>query len=313
MGAALHSMRMSGVVYTHSQLSAPWGMDLPPMEDCVMFHVVTEGACVLSVPGDAGTTTEYELRPGAFTLVPHGRGHVIASDGRVRPTPLFDLPWQRVAPRYEVLRHGGGGAATTLVCGAVRFDHPAARELHAQLPPVLSIEAWTSPHAEWMHSTLRLMATEAASPRPGGETIVTRLADILVIQAIRAWLEDAPVASAGWLAGLADERIGPVIGRVQHEPARAWTVASMAREASMSRSAFADRFASVMGTSPLQFVTRVRMQAAAMALREEDLPLAECATRFGYRSEAAFSRAFKRVIGTSPGAWQRSGDGATAI
>ena len=126
------------------------------------------------------------------------------------------------ADRYEILVHGEGGARTTLVCGAVRFDHPSARNLSASLPATIYVEASSSPQAEWLQSTLRLMAAEARELRPGGEEVVTRLGDILVIQAIRSWIETDPAARTGWLGALQDRQIGRAISLIHREPARDW-------------------------------------------------------------------------------------------
>ena len=306
LGEALHFLRMDGVVYARSELSAPWAVDLPPMEDCVMFHVVTEGQCWLTTEEDEPLL----LQPGEFTLIPKGEGHRIGGSLDTPPVDFFDLPREEIAPHYEFLRWGGGGAATNLVCGAVRFEHPAARELVRLLPRVIRVQAWSSPQADWMQSTLRLMAAESGARRPGGETVVTRLADILVIQAIRSWIEDNPTAHTGWLGALHDDRIGPAILRIQRDPARAWTVASLAEAVAMSRSAFAARFRELVGESPMQYLTRWRMHLATTALREGGASVAELAHRLGYQSEAAFSRAFKRVIGVPPGSLKRAGSGA---
>lgn len=303
LGEALHFLRMSGVVYTRSELSAPWGVLLPAMPDCVMFHVVTSGHCCLDVEG----AEPMRLQPGEFTLVPHGEGHRISDAPESPVVDLFELPREEIGPRYEVLRHGGGGEPTKLVCGAVRFDHPAAQELVRLLPRVIRVDAWNSPRAEWMESTLRLMAAEAGERRPGGETVVTRLADILVIQAIRAWIAQNPRALPGWLGALHDERIGPAVLRIQREPARAWTVESLAREVAMSRSAFAARFRELVGQSPMEYLAHWRMHVATSWLQEGDETVAQVASRLGYRSEAAFSRAFKRVTGEPPGSARRRG------
>ena len=159
---------------------------------------------------------------------------------------------------------------------------------------------------EWIASTLRFMAAEAREPRLGGETVITRLADILVIQAIRAWIEQDPAAQTGWLGALRDPQIGRAISLIHRDPARTWTVASLADEVAMSRSAFAARFAELVGEPPMHYVTRWRMHAAVTWLREGDATLGELALRLGYQSEAAFSRAFKRFMGLSPGAVRRT-------
>ena len=322
LGEALHFLRMEGVVYSRSELTAPWGLDLPPLPDCVLFHVVTAGECWLETEGEEPR----RLRPGEFTLVPHGEGHRIRDTLDSPLDHLFDVPREEYGPHYEVIRHGGGGALTRLVCGAVRFGHPAARELVAHLPRVIQISSWdaaATPQAaaqrDWLQSTLRLMAAESGAPRPGGETVVTRLADILVIQSIRAWLEDArsrekdeeDAAAVGWLRAIHDERIGPTLLAMQRDPAHDWSVASLARVARLSRSAFAARFRALVGEGPLAYLTRWRMNTAVTWLEEGDTTVGEVAERLGYRSEAAFGRAFKRVVGESPGRVKRragSGD-----
>lgn len=309
MGEMLHALRMTGVVYARSHLTAPWGADLPPMPGCLLFHVLTEGRCWLIDDDDPPR----ELLPGEFALIPHGGGHAIASDPDVPPRPFFDLPIERITPRYEVLRYGGGGQPTTLICGAVRFSHPAAADLVAMLPRLIHIKAWSSPHAEWMNSTLRLMAAEVMSQQPGGETIVTRLADILVVQAIRGWLSESAAVQTGWLSALKDERIGSALLMMHREPTRPWTVASLAEAVHMSRSAFSARFTQLVGRSPLQHLTRWRMNVAGTWLREEGATLEQCAERLGYESSAAFSRAFKRVVGMSPGAWRKAASEAGLV
>ena len=157
-----------------------------------------------------------------------------------------------------------------------------------------------------MPAILGLMAAEARALRPGGEAVITRLADILVIQAIRSWLETDPAARTGWLGALQDRQIGPAIALIHRDPARAWTVASLADELAMSRSAFAARFTELVGEPAMPYVTRWRMHVAVGALRDEGATVAELADRLGYRSEAAFSRAFKRVVGVPPGALRAS-------
>jgi len=302
LGEALHFLRMNGAFYCRSELTAPWGMTMMPMPGYVWFHVVTSGRVWLEA-GDAEATV---LAPGDLGLVPHGEGHVLRSEPGVPAPGVLELDREEISDRYEILRHGGGGTPTTLICGAVRFDHPAARNLVEILPPILQIEAASSPQVEWMQSTLRLMAAEARQLRPGGEAVITRLGDILVIQAIRSWIETDPAAQTGWLGALQDRQIGRALSLVHRDPARDWTVASLADELAMSRSAFAARFTELVGEPAMQYVTRWRMQVAVNSLKEEGATVAELANRLGYRSEAAFARAFKRVIGVPPGAVKRA-------
>lgn len=302
LGEALHFLRMTGSFYCQSELSAPWGLALPPMSGCMWFHVVASGECSLEVAG----TAPVALRPGDLALVPHGEGHRLWTEPHLATPLANDLPQQRVSERYSVLRHGGGGAPSTLVCGAVRFDHPAAHAMVKLLPRVIHLDAANSPHADWMESTLRLMAAEAKALRPGGETVITRLADILVVQAIRSWIQQDPAAQTGWLGALQDPQIGRAIMLIHREPARAWTLASLATAVAMSRSAFAARFTELVGEPAMHYVARWRMHVAVTWLKEDTAALSELAGRLGYQSEAAFSRAFKRFIGVSPGAMRRN-------
>lgn len=298
LGEALHFLRMSGTFYCCSEFTAPWGLALPPMRRFLMFHVVVAGRCWIEVDG----VEPRLLQPGDLTLVPHGEGHRLVSEPGVAAAPLFDLPREYANDRYEIIRQGGGGAATSLVCGAVRFDDPAAQHLLSLLPRMICNQASSSPQLEWMNSTLRFMAAEAQALKPGGETIVTRLADILVIQAIRGWLEQDPAAQTGWLGAVQDKQIGRAISLIHRDPARAWTLSSLASEVAMSRSAFAARFTELVGEPAMRYVTRWRMHVAHTRLRDQDVGLAELASGLGYESEAAFSRAFKRHMGISPGA-----------
>jgi AraC-like DNA-binding protein len=305
LGEALHFLRMNGAFYCRSELTAPWGLTLPAMPGYLWFHVVTSGRLWLETGEGVGGW----LGLGDLALVPHGEGHVLRSEAGIPAPGILELERELVSDRYEILRHGEGGAPTGLICGAVRFEHPAARNLIEILPRTIHIEASSSPRLEWIGSLLRLMAAEAAELRAGGEAVITRLGDILVIQAIRAWMESDPAAQTGWLGALRDPQIGRAISLIHRDPARDWTVASLAHELAMSRSAFAARFTELVGEPVMAYVARWRMHVAVVALREEGTTVGELANRLGYRSEAAFSRAFKRVIGTPPGAVRRRSAG----
>lgn len=302
VGEALHFLRMSGTFYCRSEFTAPWGLALPAMPHCLMLHVLTAGQCWL----ETDDSEPLQLQPGELTLVPHGQGHRLTSELGVSAAPLFDLPRESVSERYEVLRHGGGGAPTSLICAAIRFDHPAAHQLLRLLPRVIRVDTSNSAQKDWMQSTLRFIEAEAQALRPGGETVITRLADILVIQAIRAWLEHDSRAQTGWLAALQDKQIGRAITLIHRAPAQAWTLQALASEVAMSRSAFAARFTELVGEPAMHYLARWRMYTAVSWLEEQDIGIADLAGRLGYQSEAAFSRAFKRLIGISPGAVRRN-------
>lgn len=299
VGEALHVLRMSGTFYCRSELTEPWGFTLPPMPGCLWFHVITSGAGLL----EAGGAHPQPLRQGDLVLVPRGEGHALRSGVDAAAPSILAVPHDLVDDRYALLRQGGGGALTTMVCGAVRFDHPAARTLVGLLPDLVHVPV--SPLTERLQDTLRLIALEVDELRPGGEAVLTRLADVLVIQAIRSWLAGEQAARTGWLAALADPQIGRALTLVHRDPAREWTVGALAAEVAMSRSAFAARFTELVGEPAMAYVTRWRMHVALDRLGSADVTVARLAAELGYRSEAAFSRAFTRVVGEPPSAARR--------
>jgi AraC-like DNA-binding protein len=304
LGEALHLLRMNGAFYCRTEMTAPWGMTMPAMPGHLWFHVVTAGRCLLRT----GDGTAHTMNQNELFLVPHGQGHALLSEPGVATPNVMDLPRDLVSDRYETLRHGGGGPSTHMICGAIRFDQPGARHLIEVLPKTLHVEATDAAPDSWMPSLLRLMANEAKQLRPGGEEVITRLSDILVIQAIRAWLESDPAARTGWLGALHDPQLGRALALIHRRPDHAWTVAELASALAMSRSAFSARFTKVVGEPVMQYVTRWRMQVALRSFEEGRTTTAELARKLGYRSEAAFARAFKRVLGVSPGAAKKRRD-----
>jgi AraC-like DNA-binding protein len=261
------------------------------------FQIVMAGHCWLEVDGEEPRL----LEQGSLTLIPHGTAHTIRSDPRVVAQPLFELPVEKISERYEVLRLDGGGRPTQAMYGVMHFDHHAAQRLVELLPRLVQIETRDDDASGWLQSTLRFITREAAALRPGGETVITRLSDIVVIQAIRAWLDKAPEAQRGWLGALNDQQIGRALASIHREPRRPWTVDALAREAAMSRSAFSARFTQLLDEPPMRYVTRWRMQLARARLQETSESLSTIASHLHYESESAFCRTFKRFYGVSPG------------
>jgi AraC-like DNA-binding protein len=296
LGGVLADLRMRGTFYCRTEGTEPWGMEMPAFDGCLSFHVVTEGGCRVEVDGTAHT-----LGVGDLALVPHGRGHLLRSGPDARIAGRADLlPQDFIAEHYSVLHLGGGGAPTTLLCGVLEIDRPGAAHVLDLLPPVLLLSGRDAARHGWLPVVLGLLADEVRHERPGAEAVVTRLADVVVIQAIRAWLE-AGSTGPGWLRALRDPQIGRVVALVHRDPGADWTLDGLAREARMSRSSFAARFTDLAGEPAMRYVTRWRMHLAATALAR-GARVGELARQLGYESEAAFARAYKRVAGTTPGA-----------
>ena len=303
IGEALYFLRMSGTFYCRSEFREPWALGLPAIDDSLMLHVMTSGKCILEVEG----TPDHVLRQGDLALVPHGKGHVVTSAHGLPVSNLFEIQREQLSERYETLRLGGKGEQAAMICGLFKFDDPAAQQLITLLPKVILVDGWSSPQSEWIRSTLRMISAEAKAMNAGGEAVITRLADILVIHAIRFWITHDPSPQTGWLRALHDPQIGRVISRIHRQPGASWTLETLAEEASMSRSAFAARFTELVGEPAMKYVTRWRMHSAQVRLRDGDATVAEVALSLGYESEAAFNRAFKRHVGVSPGAVKRGG------
>ncbi len=290
-------LRLTGTLYCRAELTAPWGVHVPTLEGQMAFIVVMAGRCVLEVSDEAPRV----LPQGSLTLIPHGTSHRVRSAPDVETEPLFDIPFEKVSERYEVMRYGGGGELTHAMYGVMQVDEVAAHRLVALLPNVLHVATWDDAADAWLTSSLRFIAREASTLRPGGETVITRLADILVIQAIRAWIDTAKEAEHGWMAALRDPHVGRALASIHRAPAEPWSVDTLAKEAFMSRSAFSARFTELVGEPVMRYLTRFRMEVAHARIRELDEPLASLASHVGYQSEAAFCRAFKRMFGVSPG------------
>ncbi len=274
----------------------------------MMFHVVTEGRCWLEVPGGESLW----LETGSLALVTRGEGHSVRATPNARTTPLFDIRAEKLSERCERLRHGGDGLASErarpgdasamcrAICGVVRFEDAAASKLLGALPPLLAVHPGDDEESSWLTSTIRFVAREASALRPGAEAVITRLADILVIQAIRSWLASEKSVERGFLAALADPQLGRALALMHQRPEEDWEVGILAKEVGMSRSAFASRFSEIVGQPAKAYLTEYRLRLARDELAHTTEPVAAIAERFGYQSEASFARAFRRAFGAPP-------------
>ncbi len=297
LGETLHQLRLDGSLYCQSNLSGDWSLAMPALPGKMMFHIITEGECWLQIESQSPKL----LKPKSLALIPHGKGHILSSYPDLSPVPLFEAGLKKISERYETLDINGDGPTTRLTCGVMGFDQVAGRQLIDQLPNVLSIDRLEKSCENWLSSTLDFIACEATTLKPGGETIITHLADILVIQLIRHWMEHSPQAGTGWVGALRDKHIGIALRAIHHNPSQRWTVDSLASECGMSRSGFSARFTQLVGKSVKYYLTEWRMSIAYQRLQLKTVPLIVLAEELGYTSEAAFSRAFKRVMGISPG------------
>lgn len=298
----LQTVRARAACSGRLEAAAPWGIEIPA-GDYARFHVVLEGQAWLRPPEPA---EPIELSGGDLVALPHGDAHILA-DSLSSPTrPLSEVLAEDPRGLDRAIWVGGSGARTTLVSGRIEFEGRRGNPLLSVLPQVMVLKGELARSVHWLEPTLRILACEMASGRPGAQTVVSRLADVIFIQIVRGHLASRGGEATGWLAALADPQIGGALALVHQNPERDWTVQELAHQVAMSRSAFAARFTRLVGEPPLSYVTRWRMQKAASLLREGNATIAQIAEAVGYDSEAAFSKAFKRALGSAPGAYRRA-------
>jgi len=280
--------------------ATPSGKKISPT-DLAHFAMLSRGNCWLSVEG---IPEPIPLTGGDCILLARGTSFVLRDSLRTRPKKSF----REVAARdgSNVAHYGGGGAPTTIVCGSLSFDRASLRPITQLLPSFILIKA-DQAHTLALHNTMQALAAEMAEQAPGSEVVATRLGEVLFIQALRAHIASVPERNKGWLRAIFDSQMGTALSAIHDSVKTPWTVESLAAAAGMSRSAFAARFKALLGQTPLEYVTEWRMQKAMQLLEQRDKKLIDVARSVGYESDAAFSKAFKRVVGANPGEYLKRG------
>jgi AraC-like DNA-binding protein len=304
----LRAVRLGAEVFGRFELSAPWGMRVPATSDHLSFYVVARGGAWLELEEERrrAPTHQLALSAGDVALLAHGQAHVLRDPGRGARTIREAIAVGCPRPTsVEPVRFGGRGPVTALVAGAFRFAAPARSVLLEKLPAVLHIAAGEATTSPQLAAAVQLILAESAAPGPGSTLLSARLAEILLVHALRAHASEKGDEKQG-LCALADPGIGASLRMMHARPAEPWTVDSLARAVGMSRSAYAARFTALVGEAPLQYLTRWRMTQAAELLREGDETVPAIAERVGYRNAAAFMKAFTRIEGVGPGAYRRN-------
>jgi AraC-like DNA-binding protein len=297
------------------EATAPWGLiqeneaeeEVTPSgkksspTDLAHFAMLSRGNCWLSVRGIA---EPIPLTGGDCFLLARGTSIILRDSPRTRPKMSFRKVGETAS--NNVAHYGGGGAATTIVCGSFRFDRASLKPIAQLLPSFILIKA-DEARTLALHNTMRALASEMAEQTPGSEVVATRLAEVLFIQVLRAHIGSGPERNRGWLRAVFDPQMGTALSAVHDSVSTPWTVESLAAAAGMSRSAFAVRFKELLGQTPLEYVTEWRMQKAMQLLEQRDQKLIDVARSVGYESDAAFSKAFKRVVGANPGEYLKRG------
>jgi len=308
----LHTVKLNGALFLEAHFTAPWCIESHPtygaaealrsLNPVVFFHIVAQGRCKVRLAADGEAI---DLAAGDLVLMPQGDTHLLGSDLQLAPVDSDTL--LRPAPLGGMLTidHGGGGDESQILCGFLSCDKALCRLLLDALPRLLRVPLGDGPAAAWLTSLARRGAQENTAPGPGSGTMLAKLAELLFVEAMRRYIESLPSEQTGWLAGLRDRYVGRALGLMHERPAHDWTVDELADRVGLSRSALGQRFADLLGQPPMQYLTRWRLARAAAALRSSDRAIAQVAEEFGYESESAFNRAFKREFEMPPAAWRR--------
>jgi AraC-like DNA-binding protein len=308
----LRVVRLTGGVFLDAEFTAPWCVtsQMKP-EDCqpyvamprhvIAYHFIVEGTLLLRTGDDAPA----EVRAGQIVLFPRNdphrlgsslEGEAIAAGSLIQPPP--DQGLARIV-------HGGGGARTHLVCGFLGCETPF-NPLVATLPCVMTLDMRAATSGPWVESSFRFAASEVGGDRLGSATVLSKISELLFVEAVRRYVAELRPEQRGWLAGLRDPIVGRALALLHSRYRERWSAEQLAHEVGLSRSAFADRFTSLIGQPPMQYLALWRMQVAAHQLKDTRAPIAKIAFDVGYESEAAFNRAFRRQFGKPPAKWRNA-------
>lgn len=310
----LASVRLTGAVFFSIEGSPPWVVEAPPASDIagqVMpgmdhvfeFHAVTRGHCLGGIVGEK----PMRLEAGDVICFPHGDPHVMSSAPGLRAPPV-DLSLYRRSALGRLpfpVKLGHGPAEVQVMCGFLGCDARPFNPLLASLPRVLHASDRDGPPGGWLSRFVEVAEVEARSRRPGGEGVLARLSELMFVEIVRRHLETLSPERGTWLAGLRDPHVGKALAALHARPGHQWTIDALGHEAGLCRSALAERFAALVGEPPIQYLARWRMQVATGLLASTHDGVAAIGVRVGYASEAAFNRAFKKLVGVPPATWRR--------
>lgn len=308
----LSGVKLNGALFFHAEFSAPWGAVSPASRELkpvlapgaphlVVYHCVLEGRAYAHIGGRV-----MELEAGDVVVLPHGDEHLMTSEASWLETRETAAIQSKVLSReLTPLRAGGGGAVTRFVCGYMTCDPQLSRPVLSGLPNIFKVSIRTDRSGRWLESSILHMVDETAAGGVGSEALLAKLSEALFVDTLRRYIAGLPEEQAGWLTGARDPVVGKSLGLMHRRVEHPWTVAGLAKEVGLSRSALMERFTRYLSEPPMTYLTRWRLQMAARSLTRTPKGVAEIASEVGYESEAAFNRAFKRQFGVPPARYRR--------
>ena len=315
----LQTISLEGTLFLHAEMHEPWcvnvprGADMarmlqPAAKQLAICHMVLEGRCWVQLQGG----TAVALQSGDVVAFPHGDSHVIGSGLHHAPISIDDAVKVRMSDLHR-LRYGGDGDQTVLACGWFAYQSDMPNPLLAALPHLLHAPLDNRPSGPWLRQSILFALAEGAANRPGSSAVVAKVAESLLLEALRSYIDTLPPVQTGWLSGLRDPIVCKCLELMHARPTSDWSVERLAQAVNVSRSVLAARFNERLGQPPMQYLKRWRLAMAARLLRGGRSSLLRVAEAVGYESEASFSRAFKAEYGMSPGHWRTVSDASAQV
>jgi AraC-like DNA-binding protein len=299
-GSPLSYLNMTSVFYTHSILSEPWGLKMPAIPMSTMFHLVLDGKANVSV-----NNKNIQLNKGDFILIPKGVGHTIVDQNNTRATDLFENRLEQITEHYERLQTKGKGPLTTTLCGTVLFDKEITKSIIESMPDYILISSQSSANPA-IRNTVKELNRELKTTRSGSGLIVPRLADLLILHCIRAWIDSLSEGQKSWIMAYTDKRLGDVMKKIHNSPSERIDIEVLASISGMSRTGFIQHFKDVVGCPPKQYISNWRLSLARERINNSKDHILNIALEVGYQSESSFSRAYKNKYGESPSSTRKS-------
>jgi AraC-like DNA-binding protein/mannose-6-phosphate isomerase-like protein (cupin superfamily) len=290
----LRELRMSSVFYTHSTMKQPWGIKMPSIPSSTMFHLILNGEATVSVAG-----VQVSLEAGDFILLPRGTGHEIVDVNNTTASDLFENEIERVTEHYERLKTKGNGDTTTSLCGTVLFENEVTTSIISAMPDFILIKAKSKEH-ETIKSMVQAIRRETQHEDYGSGLVVSKLADVLILQCIRAWIKEVSEENQSWIVAHTDKRLSRAMKLIHSDTAASIDIETLAEISGMSRTSFIEYFKKRVGQTPKKYITNWRLSLARERLLHGNIAVLNIALDVGYQSEAAFSRAYKAKFGEPP-------------
>ncbi len=313
LSEVLSAVRLEGALFFNAEFSAPWCLNSSGAEGIapylpskgahlIMFHFLTEGRAYAALPEGE----RVQLEAGDIVILPHGDRHLLGNGSPRKTVDSFQTFAKHLAQGLKLVRFGEGGEITRFVCGYMACDPRLCEVLLAGLPRIVKVPVAAGPSGQWIENSIRFSVGESNGMNAGSSLVVGKLSEVLFVETLRQYIATLPADHTGWLAGLRDPLLAKTLALMHRDPARAWTVENLAKEAGLSRTRLAERFRHFLGMSPIAYLTEWRMKLGAEALQRGEKSVAEVALDVGYNSEAAFNRAFKRIYNSPPAQFRQS-------